>query len=386
MEKDDADIDVARACLYIAMHRRATLDVEHYMRRLDEMGAELQARLPPADSRVTRRMLKAINSYLYDEGLGFRGADAEEYTQPDSSCFDQVLDRKRGLPIMMSLLYLELARRVRFPMAGVNLPSHFMARPRLRHPARRDQEHGPRLDDSGGGSAPPQVRPLVEGSEMLVDPFNGGEMIDVPTAEARLAPLYGQGVKITIDTSFFADSTSKPRTFLTRVLTNLKQLYFNSGAHDDALLMIDYQQYAAPDRRVRALNSRDRGICLFMAQRYADAVAELQGYLAAFPEAVDLDAIRQARRRPRRACAGRPAGCELCVLVGAGWTACLRPTTARRVAPGQVITMCQDAQKGGNAGGATGGSGDAARGDSYGGGGNEAADDEEDEQPRGRGR
>lgn len=127
------------------------------------MGKELETRLPPPDMRVTRRMLKAVNAYLFEEGgCGFRGANAGEAASPDASCLDQVMDRKMGLPIMLSLVYLELTRRVGFPMIGVNLPAHFM------------------------------IRPLVEGSELLVDPFRMGELIDVETAEERLAALYGK--------------------------------------------------------------------------------------------------------------------------------------------------------------------------------------------------
>lgn len=132
------------------------------------MGRELEARLPPPDLRVTRRMLKAVNAYLFGDGtepaaaaetaaetaanaadgpsstpapLGFRGANSGEAASPDASCLDQVMDRKMGLPIMLSLVYLEVTRRVGFAMIGVNLPAHFM------------------------------IRPVVEGSELLVDPF-----------------------------------------------------------------------------------------------------------------------------------------------------------------------------------------------------------------------
>lgn len=224
------------------------------------MAKELETRLPPPDMRVTRRMLKAVNGYLFEE-LGFRGANAGEAASPDASCLDQVMSLKMGLPIMLSLVYLELTRRVGFPMLGVNLPAHFM------------------------------IRPLVEGSELLVDPFRMGELIDVETAEERLAAYYGKGVKVKIDRAFFDDNVAKPRTFITRVLTNLKQVYYNKGQHDLALLMVDYQDFAAPDEKIKALNTRDRGICLYYSKRYGDALTELKGYLEKFPDAADLPAI-----------------------------------------------------------------------------------------------
>ena len=82
---------------------------------------------------------------------------------------------------------------------------------------------------------------------MLVDVYNGGEIISVEDAEELLAPLYGAGARVELDRSFFLDNAPKPRTFLTRMLTNLKQLYFNAKAYDSALLMIAYQAACAPD-------------------------------------------------------------------------------------------------------------------------------------------
>ena len=173
----------------------------------------------------------------------------------------------------------------------------------------------------------------MEEVELLVDPFNGGEMLGVADAEARLAPLYGAdvqargaahrtlrparpsartlrgcarplgplepterftdtppGPQVKLDTSFFADAAPKPRPFLTRVLTNLKQLYWTSRDFEAALLVIDYALAAAPDARVRWMHLRDRGLCLFAARRAAEAAEALGAYLA---EAGDAAPDRQ---------------------------------------------------------------------------------------------
>jgi hypothetical protein len=132
--------------------------------------------------------------------------------------------------------------------------------------------------------------------------------------------MYGTDAKVEIDRSFFRDNEPKPRSFLTRMLTNLKaraaggccmrlrsrvrltvpplalpqQVYFNDKQYESALLMIDYQRACAPDAAVAALNTRDRGICLYLSQRYGDAVVELEGYLEAYTEAVDREAITSA--------------------------------------------------------------------------------------------
>ena len=225
-----ADVDLARASLYIAMHRTPELDVEAYVARLDELAAELQPYLPPEDERYTRRMLLAINKWW--EAAGFRAAGKGEFGTAASNCLDVCLDQRMGIPLTLSLIYMEVARRAGLSMVGVNLPAHYM------------------------------VRPAIEDCEVLVDPFNGGALISVEDAEELLSPLYGNGARAEIDRSFFSDNSPKPRAFLTRMCTNMKQYYFNSRQFDSALLIIDYQALCAPDgvcplARIACANSTD---------------------------------------------------------------------------------------------------------------------------------
>jgi hypothetical protein len=150
---------------------------------------------------------------------------------------------------------MKLARRVGVPMVGVNLPAHFM------------------------------IRPVVEDMEVLVDCFKGGELVFVEDVEDMLKTYYTMGEtknpyeKLTIDRSFFNDNEVKPRSFFTRVLTNLKQIYFNEDMYEEALLIIAYQNHCSPDERVRLFNRRDGGICLFLMNRMEEAIEELSGYL-----------------------------------------------------------------------------------------------------------
>ena len=256
-------MSVTRAALCIAMHVSPDIDTEAYLERLEAWGRDLQAHLPPPDQRYTRRMLLALNAFMFDT-LGFRGAPNSEWGTVENSCLNHVLDARTGIPLTMSIVYLDLARSAGLPMVGVNLPAHFV------------------------------VRPVAEGVEALVDVYNAGAIIAVEDAEELLGPLYGQGAKISIDRSFFDDNTPKPRSILTRMLTNLKQIYFNSKQYDSALLMIEYQAACAPDPSIAAMNQRDRGICLYLSGRYVDAIAELQGYLEAYGAAVDRQAIEGA--------------------------------------------------------------------------------------------
>lgn len=81
---------------------------------------------------------------------------------------------------------------------------------------------------------------------------------------------------------------------LTRMLTDLKQIYFNSKQYDIALPMIDHQALCVPDASIAAMNRRDRGICMYLSGRFVEAIAELQGFLDAYAAAVDRQAVEGA--------------------------------------------------------------------------------------------
>ncbi|MEO0947819.1 MAG: transglutaminase-like domain-containing protein, partial [Cyanobacteria bacterium J06641_5] len=127
IRKPEEQLDLARAALYIAQEERPDLDPEAYLRRLDRMAAEIYERLPA--ERYPLRIVRTINSYLFD-CLKFRG-NTEDYYDPRNSFLDEVLTRRCGIPIALSLVYIEVARRLQFPMVGIGLPGHFLIRPNL---------------------------------------------------------------------------------------------------------------------------------------------------------------------------------------------------------------------------------------------------------------
>ena len=277
MQTPDEDIDLAKAAMYVAMHRRPDeARVDDAVEELDQLAAELEKTLPPPEDRFPLRTLKAISRYMFDT-LEFKG-NAEEFYDPRNSCLDEVLARRTGIPITLSLVYMELAKRVGVPMVGVNLPAHFM------------------------------IRPVVEDMEVLVDCFNDGELKFVEDVEDMLRKFYtmGEADKLTIDRSFFTDNSVKPRAFLTRLLTNLKQIYFNDDEFGAALQIVAYQSHCAPDDKVALFNRRDGGICLFLMQRYEEA---LEGeFILISVCAISMtscfffrvDGVRMRRRRGRR--------------------------------------------------------------------------------------
>ena len=298
MRKNDEDVDFLRAASYVAMHRRPDLGrVEDARLELDELAAELEKILPPMEERFPLRTLTSISKYLFVT-LGFKGND-EEFYDPRNSCVDEVLARRVGIPITLSLIYMELARRVGLPMVGVNLPSRFM------------------------------IRPVIEDMEVLVDCFEGGEIKFVEDVEEMLGGFYGSSasgdprdwgngtgkntldggsepppaVRVTIDRGFFADRAARPKQFFTRLLTNLKQIYFNRGEYDEALRIVGYQNHCAPTEEIKRFNRRDGGICLFLMRRYDEAAEELNGYVrdAALAEAEEDEVWRRRSGREGRA-------------------------------------------------------------------------------------
>ena len=120
----EAAIDLAQVALLIAKEEYPDLDVAVYLARLDAMGEEVQ-RLA-GGSPDPHRLIAALNEHLLQQ-LGFRG-NPENYSDPKNSFLNEVLDRRTGIPITLSVVYLEVARRIGFPLHGVGMPGHFLVK------------------------------------------------------------------------------------------------------------------------------------------------------------------------------------------------------------------------------------------------------------------
>jgi regulator of sirC expression with transglutaminase-like and TPR domain len=141
MAREEPAIDLARACLLIAKDAYPGLDVDGYLGEIERLAARLRGRLPDADGAEER--IAALNEFLFAE-LGYSG-NAENYYDPRNSYLNEVLDRRTGIPLTLSVLYMEIGRRVGLPIEGVSFPGHFLVRLRLR------------------------------GSLLVLDPFSGGD-------------------------------------------------------------------------------------------------------------------------------------------------------------------------------------------------------------------
>ncbi|WP_413175360.1 SirB1 family protein [Anabaena azotica] len=252
IEQPDESINLARAALYIAQEEYPDLDPEEYLNALDTMAFELQERLP--STRYPMRMIQSINQYLYAE-LGFSG-NKIDYYDPRNSFFNDVIERRTGIPITLALVYMEVSRRLDFPMVGIGMPGHFL------------------------------IRPDIEDIEIFVDAFNGGEVMFAQDCQERLSQIYQQSV--TLQPQFLAKVSH--RQFLARILTNLKYIYLKKQDLERSLGTVERILLLFPGT---SLELRDRGLLSYQLGMFSQAMEDLQTYLVKIPDAEDADVIRQ---------------------------------------------------------------------------------------------
>ncbi|MCY7320712.1 MAG: tetratricopeptide repeat protein [Phormidesmis sp. CAN_BIN36] len=252
----DDQINLERAALYIAQEEYPDLDVDEYLNALDTIADDIRAQLPIESYPL--KIVKTINCYLY-ENLGFVG-NTENYYDPCNSFLNDVIDRRTGIPITLSLVYLAIAQRLDFPMVGIGMPGHFL------------------------------IRPIQEEMEIFVDAFAQGEILFPQDCQDRLNQMSGQSVEM--QPQFLAAVT--PRQFLARMLTNLKAIYLNRGELEKVLTAIERILILFPDA---AFELRDRGILYFRTNRWIEARQDLEAYLEAVPMADDRDTIRKLLSR-----------------------------------------------------------------------------------------
>lgn len=256
IHQPEAEISLAKAALYLAQEEYPELDVEEYLNALDTMAAEVEERLPPA--RYPLRIVQTINQYLFED-LKFRG-NIDQYYDPRNSYLNQVIDRRTGIPITLSLLYLEIAARIDFPMVGVNMPGHFL------------------------------IRPAVEEMQIFIDPFHQGEVLFAEDCQNRLSQIFSRPIDFQPELL----PAVSPRQFLTRVLGNLKAIYLSKGEIKKALAAIDRILLLFPDS---AMDRRDRGVLYYQLGQWPEACRELESYLDQEPTAKDARSIRGLLKR-----------------------------------------------------------------------------------------
>ncbi|MBS0338778.1 MAG: transglutaminase family protein, partial [Proteobacteria bacterium] len=115
---DEARYSLAEACLLIAVDAYPDLDVNRYLAEIERMAARLRGRLPPGADGEEKVI--ELNQFLFND-LGFYG-NADDYYDPRNSYLNEVIDRRRGIPISLCILYMEVGRKIGLPLEGVSFP------------------------------------------------------------------------------------------------------------------------------------------------------------------------------------------------------------------------------------------------------------------------
>ncbi len=260
VRRTDVGPRLDRAALLIAAGEYPALDIERSLAVLDALATGIAALLPP--SPTAAQIAEGIRRGLFT-ALGFRG-NTEHYYDPRNSYLNDVLERRVGLPITLSVVYLEVARRLGLDAAGVAYPRHFLVK----------------YHDGAG--------------DWLVDPWHGGETVSMDRFRVRVRED-GQVAENVADYHLAAVTT---RQLLTRLLTNLKLVYLQQRDDPRALRILGYLLALSP---WSFEDLRDRGALRARMGDLAGALADLEAYLAHAPEA---DAA-QVRRLVEHLRAGR---------------------------------------------------------------------------------
>ncbi len=245
----DVEMNLALASLLFALDRHPELDVAQYLAMLDAL-AEGAARVVPSDADPVEA-LTALGRYLCD-GEGLRG-EQKVYSTTDGCFLDRALDQRTGLPITLSVIYLEVGWRIGLPLAGVGVPGHFI----IKHEANE---------------------------AAYCDPFHGGRVFHADDCAAALGGQFSED--FTFHQAFLA-SVSRA-TILYRMLNNLKQMYLRSRKLHLALWATDRMLIVRPES---VADIRDRGLLYAAIQNHTQAVLDLEAYLSSVPNPPDALAV-----------------------------------------------------------------------------------------------
>ena len=256
---EEDEIDLTRAALLIARAEYPELDIEAYARRIEELAYRVASLVPDINAQGT---IAALNHVLFEDA-GLRG-NREDYYDPRNSFLNDVLDRGLGIPITLSIVYMEVARRVGFPLAGVGMPGHFL----LKH--------------YGG-----------EAHEMLIDCFNHGDILSQQDCQRRLDEIYSGEMALRPE---FLHPIS-PRQILTRMLNNLKTVYLSTRNFRKALPIADLILVIYP---CSPEDVKQRALLRYSLALHKLAAEDLDEYLQMSPAASDADEVRQMSLSIRR--------------------------------------------------------------------------------------
>lgn len=237
---DDA-ADLAPAALLIPRVEYRAVDPAPALAELRRLGALAETRLTALGSATDAHgRIDALNQLLFSEEH-FTGNEAH-YDDPRNNFLNDVIDRRTGIPITLSLVYMEVARRAGLALEGVNFPGHFL------------------------------VRYVIEGEELLIDPYHKGMVLSSADCQRLLTKQFDGELAFSRDLLV----TASKRQILTRVLSNLKRLYVRFRSFPQARDVTELLLALDPGS---ATEIRDRGLLSYQMHDYRRALRDLETYL-----------------------------------------------------------------------------------------------------------
>jgi regulator of sirC expression with transglutaminase-like and TPR domain len=251
------DFDLATGALLVASTGDPNVDIDGCLENLDRMADAARSRTPSEAGPLEE--LNAITDLLFGV-IGFAG-NRDDYYDPNNSYLNQVVQRRLGIPITLSLLCIEVGRRAGVPIFGIGMPGHFL----VRH---RDEEN------------------------YFVDAFNGGLLMNRDECGAVMRQAAGDSTRL--EEHHLNPVT--PREILARVLRNLKAIYWDREEFDRCITTIGALMAVLPDRPEE---QRDRGVVHLKAGNHQQSADDFAAYIEAAPNANDIETVRNALSRLR---------------------------------------------------------------------------------------
>lgn len=252
LQQPEADWDLCHAGLLIAAQLQPELDIQFYQARLEEMSAAIQHRTS-ADQDVQTRV-RQLNQYFYEE-LGFAG-DKQDYYSPDNSLLNLVIDRRRGIPISLAVIYLKFAGVIGLDAFGIAFPGHYL------------------------------VGVHAEEDDMILDPFDHGRQLDHNQLRNMLQQLtHVHADEIVLEKNLLPAAKSES---VVRMLRNLKQIYIEAQKVELSLTCIEMILSIMPEAPDEL---RDRGMIYQHIEYTQGAINDLTHYLKLVPDAEERNVI-----------------------------------------------------------------------------------------------
>jgi regulator of sirC expression with transglutaminase-like and TPR domain len=262
--QEDESIPLFEAALAIAQDVDPHLDLAATQAEVDLLASRLQRRLAPDASSVQK--LRMLNHFFYRE-LGFAG-NVNDYYDPDNSYLHRVISTRRGIPISLAVLYMELAQQIGLDVKGISFPGHFL------------------------------MKLSIQSGDIVLDPFNGVSL-SREELEERLEPYFEQhSYPGAIPLSYYLHA-AHPREILVRMLRNLKALFVEHMRWQRVLGVQQRLLILLPDE---ITERRDRGLAYANLECPQAALADLEAYLEERPYAPDADVLRGKLPELREAC------------------------------------------------------------------------------------